>query len=124
MEKKFGRPRLLYDEKQGDKIKAMRQFGLTLEQIAILEDISVPTLKKLYGRELKKGDSLASLAIGRRIFEKAMAGDTAAMIFWAKSRMGWRENSQPETRIEVNTAKASAQVKLQIRELYGLEELP
>ena len=32
----------------------------------------------------------------KRLFDKAISGDTTALIFWAKVRMGWKETQKVE----------------------------
>lgn len=49
---------------------------------------------KLYKQELITGRTNANVKVGKRLFEKAMSGDTTALIFWAKTRMGWRETQK------------------------------
>ena len=56
--------------------------------------MSVETLAKLYQQEIDKGRAVANLKIGQTLFTKAIGGDTAACIFWAKTQMGWKENGK------------------------------
>lgn len=66
-------------------------IGFTQDQIASLMDISDVTLRKHYASELKNGALKVHAQVGGKLFQKAMAGDTASLIFWAKTRMGWKE---------------------------------
>ena len=51
------------------------------------------TLGKHYRKELDQGSTLATSQVAGRLFEKCLEGDTASMIFWMKTRAGWREKS-------------------------------
>jgi hypothetical protein len=45
----------------------------------------------------------ANASVGGALFNKATKGDTAAMIFWMKTRAGWREKLEVEqTNFNVN----------------------
>lgn len=88
------------------EVKALASFGLVQEDIAQYVGISHVTLRKHYASELKLsaikanatvGKYLFSLASGQAIANGATHGDckTAAM-FWAKTRMGWRETDRLE----------------------------
>jgi hypothetical protein len=72
--------------------------------IADILDINLSTLTKYFRRELDLGEYKANAQVGGALFNKAIKGDTTAMIFWMKTRAGWREardeqkeNSQPIT---------------------------
>ena len=66
-------------------------LGYTQEQVAALMNKSVDCLAKHCRRELDYGALQVNAKIGGKLFQKAMGGDTAALIFWAKTRMGWSE---------------------------------
>ena len=66
---------------------------LTLPEIAALvgDGIGTRTLTKYYGRELEVGRAKANAKVGLTLYEKAtVAKDTAALIWWTRSRMRWR----------------------------------
>jgi hypothetical protein len=65
--------------------------GTQHEQIAKLLKIDAKTLRKYYRDELDNAMAQANATIGGALFNKAKSGDTAAMIFWMKTRAGWRE---------------------------------
>jgi hypothetical protein len=70
----------------------MASVGMTEETIAAVLSISEKTLRKHYEYELKTAHAIANAAIGGKLYSKAMAGDVAALIFWAKTRMGFSES--------------------------------
>ena len=86
-----GRKSILRDPKLAEQIQAMRQYGTSIEDVSRAVGISVPTLRKLYAGELEKGVALANIAVGKKLFERCLAGDAVALIYWTKARMGWRE---------------------------------
>lgn len=68
-------------------------LGYTQEQIASLMGVSETTLKNHCSDELKHGGLKVNAQIGGKLFQKAMGGDTAALIFWCKTRLGWKETA-------------------------------
>lgn len=71
--------------------------GLPFTQIAALIDfIDEETLKKHFKKELLIGKAQANRQIGGKMFQKAMEGDTTALIWWSKTQMGWKETKAVE----------------------------
>lgn len=79
-------------------VKALSGFGLKQEDIARHPEVGVglTTLHKHYREELDTGNSAALEKIGEGLFQKAMNGDTTALIFLAKCRLGFKEISRVE----------------------------
>ena len=69
-------------------------IGTTHEQIARIIGIDAKTLRKHYRDELDLAMAKANATIGGALFNKAKNGDTAAQIFWMKTRARWRETNQ------------------------------
>lgn len=89
--------------------------GTQHDQIAKILRIDAKTLRKHYREELDNAMSQANATIGGALFNKAKAGDTAAMIFWMKTRAGWRER---------NDTEHSGEVRVTVRYEDSNEELP
>tara|TARA_S200002703_G_scaffold154491_1_gene157362 strand:+ start:626 stop:973 length:348 start_codon:yes stop_codon:yes gene_type:complete len=91
-----------------DQRKLVRNWsGLGFQQARIARklDIDEKTLRKHYRDELDLGADDANAAIGASLFNKAKNGDTAAAIFWAKTRMGWSEKQIHEHMGEIKQIK-------------------
>lgn len=67
--------------------------GTDQETIARILGIDAKTLRKHYRDELDLAMAKANATIGGSLFNKAKSGDTAAMIWWSKTRMGWKETT-------------------------------
>ena len=67
--------------------------GTPRDHIARLVGITQPTLRKYYKEELDLGLSKANATIAGVLFNKAKAGDSAAAMFWLKTRAGWSEKT-------------------------------
>lgn len=91
---KTGRPRIKHDPAIAEQVQSMSQYGVPQAQIAEMLGLSVQTLRNLYGAELGNGMTLSNLAVGKKLFERCMAGDVPSLIFWAKTRMGWKETQK------------------------------
>jgi hypothetical protein len=60
-------------------------------QIAAKLGIARATLYEHHKPELDKGHAKAHAAVISTLYEKAIGGDTACLIFWCKTRLRWRE---------------------------------
>lgn len=96
-------------------VRTLVAVGIRFEDIAAKLDIGQDTLVKYYRRELDEGRIDANASIGKTLFEQAKAGNTAAAIFWLKTRAGWKETAvtevtgkdgAPLTGIQVSFVKA------------------
>ena len=88
------------------EVKALASFGLPQDDIAEYVGVSHVTLRKHYASELKLsaikanatvGKYLFSLASGQALRDGASHSECArSAMFWAKTRMGWRETDRLE----------------------------
>ena len=78
-------------------------LGLPHESIAHLLDggIDDKTLRKYYRTELDNGKARAHAQVAATLFERAVAGDTALLIFYAKTQLRW---SPPATELQLTAA--------------------
>jgi hypothetical protein len=88
-----GRPAFEPTDAERKKVEAFSGYGLPIDQIAVLvrDGIAVETLTKHFERELVSGKAKANSQVGQTLFQKAMAGDTTAAIWWSKTQMRWKE---------------------------------
>lgn len=93
--------------KNKNLVKNHVMVGTPQEIIADIIGITSKTLRKYYREELDQAVAIANSAIGGVLFRKAMKGDTAALIFWAKTRAGFRE-----PRDEDNTAAQAISINI------------
>lgn len=80
------------------QVEALSGYGLPIDQIAVLvrDGIHVETLRKHFSTELVSGKAKANGQVGKTLFQKAMAGDTTAAIWWSKTQMRWAETQKHE----------------------------
>lgn len=95
---KGGRPPFKPTDDERKQVSQMCAVGIPHEQIAMVVrgGIDADTLKKHFKTELREAKIRANAKIGGTLFNKAINGDTAAAIFWAKTQMGWKETSKHE----------------------------
>lgn len=81
--------------------------GTPQELVCKLLGLDGKTLRKWYREDLDLSRAKANATIGGALFNKAKGGDTVAMIFWLKTRAGWRERDRGEdlTNIMINMQK-------------------
>lgn len=90
-----GRPAFAPTDEELKQVEAMSGYGVPHEQIAVLirGGINSDTLKKYFAHELMTGKAKANAQVGKTLFQKAVAGDTTAAIWWSKTQMGWKEQA-------------------------------
>lgn len=79
-------------------VEQMCAVGIPQESICLVvrDGIDDKTLRKHFRRELDTAKIKANAKIGGGLFNRAMGGDTASLIFWAKTQMGWKETQTHE----------------------------
>lgn len=89
-------------EQNRKTVKMMIAAGLKQAQVCSVLDISEPTLRKYYAREIEAAEPEVFAMIGQSLIFQAIGGPDrdwtkaipAAGIFIAKTRMGWKEPPQ------------------------------
>ena len=93
-----GRPAFEPTNAERKQVEALSGYGLPIEQIAVLvrDGIDTDTLRKHFATELVSGKAKANGQVGKTLFQKVMAGDTTAAIWWSKTQMRWAETQKHE----------------------------
>ena len=93
-----GRPAFVPTPAERKQVEALSGYGLPIDQIAVLvrDGIHVDTLRAHFATELVSGKSKANAQVGKTLFQKVMAGDTTAAIWWSKTQMRWAETQKHE----------------------------
>ncbi len=96
--KKVTKPTFKPTDEERKLVEQMCAVGIPQESICLVirDGIDSKTLRKHFRTELDTAKIKANATIGGKLFNKAIAGDTACLIFWAKTQMGWRELSVHE----------------------------
>jgi hypothetical protein len=93
-----GRPPFEPTVAERKQVEALSGYGLPIEQIGALvrDGIHIDTLRSHFGSELIRGKSKANARVGQTLFQKVVAGDTTAAIWWSKTQMRWAETQKHE----------------------------
>jgi hypothetical protein len=93
-----GRPAFEPTAAERKQVEALSGYGLPIEQIAVLvrDGIHIDTLRAHFATELQSGKAKANAQVGKTLFQKVMAGDTTAAIWWSKTQMRWAETQKHE----------------------------
>ncbi|MCB4802663.1 AcrR family transcriptional regulator [Methylobacterium brachiatum] len=92
-----GRPSHVPTDKSRREVEALSGYGIPEHEIARVVGISKPTLLKHYRDELDQGITKANAKVAESLFRKAIGDGPQAItaaIFWAKTRMRWKEPPQ------------------------------
>ncbi|MEY5098169.1 MAG: hypothetical protein RJA36_888 [Pseudomonadota bacterium] len=82
---------------QRKTVEALSGYGVPMPEISAVVGVDEKTIRAHYQAELMQGRAKANAAVVKRLHEKAAKdGDTTALIWWTKSRMGWSEKQQVE----------------------------
>jgi hypothetical protein len=88
----MARPSFVPSVEQRRSVKAMAGLGLRHQDIALVLEISEKTLRKHFRSELTRGAIEANAKVLQTLYGMATSGEnTAATIFYAKTRCGLRE---------------------------------
>ncbi|PBC00883.1 hypothetical protein [Mesorhizobium sp. WSM3860] len=82
------------DDASRRQVEALAGYGVPETGIADMVGIDPKTLRKHYRKELRIGHTKANSAVAQSLFRKATGEghqSVTAAIFWAKTRMGWKE---------------------------------
>jgi hypothetical protein len=86
------RPSYQPSDEQRKVVKTMAAFGTPQDDIAVVLDIAPKTLRKHFRSDLDRGSIEANAKVMQTLFGMATSGtNTAASIFWAKTRCGLQE---------------------------------
>lgn len=116
-----GRPAYVPTDADRKQVEAMSGYGVPIEQIAAVTmgGISMETLYVHFRDELIAGKAKINAKIGQTLAQKALGGDTAAMIWWSKSQMRFKEKVELEhTGADGGPIKSEASVVLDPSEAY------
>ena len=102
--KKRGRRPYSFSAEERQQVERMAGVGVAQKQICALirDGIDEDTLVKHFSAELQRGRAKAHAKVGARLFQRCMDGDTACLIFYCKTQMGWREKQEIELGGTVN----------------------
>ena len=93
-------------EKTRAEIVALRSYGVPIKEVAAYIGIDDKTLYKYYKEELDNSAIKANANVGKFLYQAASGQALAtgatysdcvrAAMFWAKTRMGWKETNVQE----------------------------
>ena len=111
-----------------EKVRHLAGLGVPQDDIARIVQCSPKTLRKRCRDDLDCGIAEANAIVSGCLFAAAKGGNTAAQIFWLKSRARWRERDASDHRAAGGDAEANSPVVLVLPdngrdpELVGVRE--
>lgn len=102
-----GKPEHKPNEELRELVALHATMGTSQETIAKIIKIDPKTLRKYYRDELDDSLAVANATVGGTLFNKAINGDTTAMIFWMKTQARWSEKTETENKTVVTQVNMS-----------------
>jgi hypothetical protein len=106
---KMGRPAHVTTPERCKQVEYMAALGLRQPNIALIMGISARSLRRRYRKQLDEGSAVAQKNVLVSLYEMALSQrNSAATIFWVKTRCGFAEGKQkpPKTRISQAPSKS------------------
>ncbi len=106
------------------KVEEYAQVCDNEEEIALALGISYSTLRRRkrdyeqFEQSIKKGKAKANAFVGGKLMQLVKEGNPAAIIFYMKSRCGWRETVRQEL-----TGPTGGAVNIETKQSYDLSNL-
>ena len=96
--RKPGQPAFKPTNAERELVEQMSSVGIPQESICLVvrDGIDDKTLRKHFRRELDTAATKANAEVAGTLYNKAMGGDTTALIWWTKTRMKWSEKQEIE----------------------------
>lgn len=88
------------------KVEEFAQVCDSEAEIALALGISQDTLTRRkqsradFAEAIKRGKAKANIFVGGKLMQKIKAGDTASIIFYLKTRCGWKETQKIEADVK------------------------
>lgn len=114
------------DERIARQVEALGGFGLPIRHIARIAGLSGEAMHEHYQDDIELGVAKANAKIIEALFRKAMGegpGATAAAIFWAKARCGWKEVNDVRLDFSVSNEEMAAAAAAYDDELLSARRL-
>jgi len=91
-----GRKKFVPTDEERKQVELLAGLGIPVAKIALLVrgGIGQSTLYRHFAADMQRGQARADSEIAQTLYQQAMSGNTAALIFWAKTRLRWSEKVQ------------------------------
>ncbi len=73
------------------QVSALVAYGIPQDAIARMMGIRRAALARHYKKEIANAGHQANARVAESLYQQAIKGNLTAMIFWLKTRAGWRE---------------------------------
>jgi hypothetical protein len=111
------RPKHIPTEKDRQDVAAWVCAGIPQTCMADLLRIDEATLRRNYPVELEHGTGIANGKVSGMLFQQVMQGNVTAMIFWCKTKLGWREKAPEDNQVLVKLDGTPVDAKALAKEL-------
>jgi hypothetical protein len=111
------RPEHVPTDKDRQDVSAWVCAGIPIAAMARILRIDERTVRKCYAHELEHGTGIANGQIVGGLMAQAMAGNVTAMIFWCKTKLGWREKAPEDNQVLVKLDGTPVDAKALAKEL-------
>jgi hypothetical protein len=86
-----------YSEEINAKVYDLASYGVPLRMIAKHVGLAPDTMKKYYGDAIETAKIEKIKNVAGALYDKAMEGNTACMMFFLKTQAEWRETDRKDS---------------------------
>jgi hypothetical protein len=87
----MSRPEYIPTDEQRNMVRVLTAAGYSELNISRAIGVSTPTLRKYFREELDIGHAITNSMSTMALWDLILKGNTTAILFWHKCRLGWRE---------------------------------
>jgi hypothetical protein len=104
-------------DKDRQDVSAWVCAGIPHKAMADVLRIDEATLRRCYPTELENGTGIANSRVVGGLMQQVLNGNVTAMIFWCKTRLGWREKAPEDQQVLVKLDGTPVDAKALAKEL-------
>ncbi len=89
----MARPKFKATQAMRERVRSYAAIGLKHDDISKIIGCSAKTLRLHFRNELDRAAIEANANVAGKLYQTAMTGNVAAMMFWLRARAGWKDST-------------------------------
>lgn len=110
----MARPKLEIDE---ETVKKLAALNCSMEEIGHVVGCSIDTLERRFAAAIKEGRSHGKVSLKRKMFDTALGGNVAMMIWLSKNLLGYTDKTEQVNYQKEDTQKLKEEAKELLKDI-------